>query len=444
MKNVASSVAPKESQESQGAPLLTVVPDGNEVRPVNKKSIAPTYRRTGPYKVEFDHGGRTFTLFKRRPDPKLPWQIKFEHDRQVVFRSVGTNDIAVGISRAITKFIDPALCAKWNIVDGTRSKRAARTSLKEVFEHYDTIAMISPRAAATNKLCLMQIFKVVRDDENLQPENVYTDQLSRQLVKDYQRAMVRKYEALVPAEKRGDESAVREARDRADRTSRSVVNQARSVFSRRNDFIEEYLAAGLTVPECVNGFNTCKRQGKNSKANYHAPADSVMRAIFANVQSLQQSDLNAFVCFWLALGTGARRGEIARMQKKHFRDVDGVLWVSGGMGKDGEVIQVGVQERAVAIIRERLSALKEPDDFILAGSKTERYYDTPNRLNSWLRSQGMTDTQKVMHELRAWVGSKIYEQSPLAARDYLRHKDESTTSKSYGRYVRVKAVTNVL
>ncbi len=50
-------------------------------------------------------------------------------------------------------------------------------------------------------------------------------------------------------------------------------------------------------------------------------------------------------------------------------------------------------------------------------------------------------TQKRIHELRAWAGSKVLERYGVyEASQFLRHKDVRTTQKYYLRYIQMKGL----
>jgi integrase len=86
---------------------------------------------------------------------------------------------------------------------------------------------------------------------------------------------------------------------------------------------------------------------------------------------------------------------------------------------------VPVQEKAVTA----LSAVRKKDGRCLSDTSLE----WARRLNGWMRGLGW-NTQKKMHELRAYVGSLIYRKDPMAAMKFLRHKTIRQTEQAYVRY----------
>lgn len=65
------------------------------------------------------------------------------------------------------------------------------------------------------------------------------------------------------------------------------------------------------------------------------------------------------------------------------------------------------------------------------------------RLCRWMRGLGW-ETDKLIHELRAYCGSLIYRESPLAAMRFLRHKSITVSERHYVRYAQTSTPVNVL
>ena len=55
------------------------------------------------------------------------------------------------------------------------------------------------------------------------------------------------------------------------------------------------------------------------------------------------------------------------------------------------------------------------------------------RLNLWLRRAGWR-SEKKMHELRAYIGSMLYQANPLFAMKFMRHSSIRITEQFYCRY----------
>lgn len=369
----------------------------------------------------FKHAGRARTLFKRKRTKDAPYYVEFEHQKKRYRQSLQTNVQESAVARA-KRYIDSVLSEKWETVRDlrARSTEAPASTLAQVFELYPRIAMIGERSAKNNVLA-MRIVVTEGTGEDLDASDFTLDRLDADLVSRYQTATIERY----CREAGKDENGQREARDRAGRTSRSYVGQARSLFNRRTGLPEKYAAAGIVLPKSIDSFMTCKLLGKPTKREYLAPPDSVIQAAFKEIAKLKDLDRNSFLGFWFAVGAGLRRKEIQHLRWEHLIERDGATWISGGLGKDGEQIEVPMQSKAVKAI----VPLRKKVGFVL----TERSLEWAKRLNWWMRGRGW-QTEKKMHELRAYVGSMIYAKNPVAAMRFMRHKSIRITEQFYVRY----------
>jgi integrase len=150
----------------------------------------------------------------------------------------------------------------------------------------------------------------------------------------------------------------------------------------------------------------------------------VIQQTFKDIEDLKETDKDVYKAFWVAVGAGLRRGEIRRLDWSHIIDRGGRLWVSGGIGKDGEVIEVRIQKRA----SEKLAPFRKTSGpFVAGGDKPAR------RLNEWL-GKNHWKTEKKIHELRAYIGSLLYQVNPTAAKKFMRHKSIRVTETFYCHY----------
>jgi integrase len=247
---------------------------------------------------------------------------------------------------------------------------------------------------------------------------------------------VEKYQATQVTRYLAEPDAVpREARERALRSSRSVVNQARAVFKRDKPLRNKYAERKIILPQCVDDFLTCPLLGKKIKKEYLAPASEVVEAAFADIDKFLKLDPNIWLAFWLAVGAGLRRGEIRAVRWEHVIQRGEAMWISGGIGKDGEKIEVPIQARAW----EQLKTMRRESGPILI----ERGLSWARRINFWMKSLGW-NTQKKLHELRAYIGSLIYQKNPVAAMKFMRHKSIAITEKYYCRYGTEQKIPDVL
>jgi integrase len=225
-------------------------------------------------------------------------------------------------------------------------------------------------------------------------------------------------------------------RDRALNSSKSVILQARSLFNSKSELPAKYAERGLPIPSCVQEFMTAKLRGKDKQQHeYLPPPDAIIQRTFKEIEKLKDAVPQTYIAFWLACGCGLRRKEIFRARWEYFILRDGQPWFSGGIGKNGQTIEVPVQKRAW----ESLKPLRQEEGPCLGEDATMEY---ARHINGWLTAQGWK-TEKKLHELRAYVGSLIYIKDPVAAMKFMRHSSIKITEKFYARYGKVKT-PNVL
>ena len=370
----------------------------------------------------FSHAGRSYRLFKIGLNRDGAWYVHLQSANRRWKKSLDTAVCDVAITRA-KRFIERVRAGKWTDTVGQRIRAG---TLAQVLEHYPRLALIAERSAQNNVLAMRQVIGPDTD-----PKRFTLDQLTVGLVQRFQADAVRRY----AAETEKTEEAQREARERALRSSRSTVCQARSLFNRRLDLPRQYAALDIVIPPSVQEFMSCRLQGRATKREYLAPPDSVVHTAFVEVEKLRTTDLNGFLAFWFAVGAGLRRKEIQALRWEHMVERDGVTWISGGIGKDGQRIEVPMQSRAV----EAVAPHRRPASRVLS----ETGLEWSKRLNWWMRTQGWT-TEKKLHELRAYIGSMIYRVNPLAAMRFMRHKSIRITEQFYVRYGTGQAPVDVL
>jgi integrase len=294
---------------------------------------------------------------------------------------------------------------------------------------------VAKKTGRNNALSLLKILEVVRGHPK-PAELIPFSEVNAAAISAYQSTLVERYTTAAPK----DHPAQREARERALRTSRSTIIQARSLFSKRGDIDlwSIYRSHGLELPDCIEGFCSAKVRGKSTKIDYKAPSDEVVHRSMDSIE-LMRADDDVYCAFWLAIGAGLRKSEIRFCEWDFLKVVDGKPRVIGGCGKNGDFIDVPIQSRAYMSLvpfKAKWEQMKEataPDGLLNPGPFViqERW---ARRLSTWMRGQGW-QTRKTLHELRAYLGSQLYSKaSPVTAMRVLRHKSIQVTERSYVRY----------
>jgi integrase len=298
---------------------------------------------------------------------------------------------------------------------------------------------VSKRTARNNSLCLLKILEVTHGSPR-PAEKIPIEEVNAAAISTYQSTLVERYTTAAPK----DHPAQREARERALRTSRSTIIQARSLFSKRGDIDlwSIYRSHGPELPDCIEGFCSAKVRGKSTKIDYKSPSDEVVHRSMDAIE-LMRADDDVYCAFWLAIGAGLRKSEIRFCEWDFLKVVDGKPRVIGGCGKNGDFIDVPIQSRAYMSLvpfkakwEQRKEAverdgLTSPGPFVIQERGGDRW---ARRLSTWMRGQGW-QTRKTLHELRAYLGSQLYSKaSPVTAMRVLRHKSIQVTERSYVRY----------
>jgi integrase len=372
-----------------------------------------------PWTVPFEHRGRQYSIYKREDSRSAPYQFCLVRRGKRHRQSLETNDSKTAIERA-RALVDKIVSDKWDEVKAVQCRRPGSVPLAKLLAVYPQVAQVSTMTLRNNLGAIKWLVEVATG-KDLDPQTFSLSSLDGELIGLFQRNMVKRYQLKAPLTEPGQ----REARERALRSSRSVIKQARSLFAQKSGLAARYLEHGITLPESVQAFMTAPLDGRVSKREYHAPDDKVIKAAFEGIGKFRDTDRDVYVSFWFAVGAGLRRSEIRQMHWEYLVERSGATWVSGGIGKDGQKIEVPVQEKAVTA----LSAVRKKDGRCLSDTSLE----WARRLNGWMRGLGW-NTQKKMHELRAYVGSLIYRKDPMAAMKFLRHKTIRQTEQAYVRY----------
>ena len=357
--------------------------------------------------------------------------------------SLETNLAAVAVERAKAKI---AAWRNGDVVkqDALRVKRVS-ARLVECVEIYEAHARSSGRPApATARRvvnCLKWCCRLALPGRAW--ETILTSDLDKGWLRAYEAAVVKHY-----LEKSPDISTAsmlvkcratdltdqerKQALAKAATSGSSMLNQARSVF--RAAMLEVYEEAGLKLPATIHEWRKGRREALQGKAaDYMRPSDELIARTFATMEGLRETDPVAWRAWWLCVGTGLRgRSEATAAEWSWWQVVDGVPWlVTDFVGKGGEQITVPVLAQAA----ERLGP-ERGEGLILAGDA-----GVFERLSGAMRALGW-ETEKTIHEVRKFVGSKIAEQEGvLAAAQFLRHKDGGATlMKHYARYLNLRAV----
>lgn len=313
------------------------------------------------------------------------------------------------------RFLADVALARLDVDAGSRL-RGGYPTLGELCERYAELARARGLVATTiaaNTACLRS---VVRRG------------LGREAVDD-----IRVDEALTKAV--GDEyrrhvlDAAQDA-DRARRTIRSTLRQAKSVLARW--VMDDY---GWEMPD-VGPFI---RSGSVKLADdtYQVRPAALVQATLAGGRALAQQNPRLGVAYSLCYDAGLRSGEAVDARWDWIDETDPtapVLTV-----QSGKSWTIGRRTRRIPLAPETVAewraAATQTAEYILAGdTRTSRETLIEDELASWMRGIGWDRAiyPKAAHELRKLFGARWYtERGPGVARDMLGHKTVTTTCKYY-------------
>lgn len=220
-------------------------------------------------------------------------------------------------------------------------------------------------------------------------------------------------------------------------TVNSLIRNAKALLGKKIlPFVEQQLVISRPLP-----FDGVSLE-KSPSLRYTSRVDAY--AILATARDeLAESDPEGFKVLVLALVCGLRRSEIDNLLWRAFDFTKGVLRVEPNeyheLKSEDSAGEIDLDADTVALFRGfRARAAKEL--FVIESanpprrdtkSRCYRCNETFDRVNSWLRNQGV-ESAKPLHTMRKEIGSIIAaEQGIFEASRYLRHSDIRITSAFY-------------
>ncbi|MCB1095081.1 MAG: tyrosine-type recombinase/integrase [Verrucomicrobiae bacterium] len=219
-------------------------------------------------------------------------------------------------------------------------------------------------------------------------------------------------------------------------TINSLIRNAKALFARKN---LAFLRAKLDLPE-VLPFDGVSME-KSPSLRYHSKIDA--KKIMENAhKELAGNDDEVFKALLLALVCGLRRSEIDNLLWEKFDFANRTLSIESTkyrqLKSSDSAGEIDLNQTTAEIFQSFRQASPE-DQFVIKGnpprqincSRDYRCNQIFDRLNNWLRSQGV-DSMKPTHTLRKEVGSIIAAQHGIfAASRYLRHANLTITAQLY-------------
>jgi len=216
----------------------------------------------------------------------------------------------------------------------------------------------------------------------------------------------------------------------AKRTLNSRLREAKALF--KEAALDVYRDHGLVIPNLSEFLDS--PLFARTRVEYQLPKPEMMSRLVNEAQAqLPPSDDNAYLGFVLAFHAGLRASEIAgaRWDWLGFSDrpymrvsMESDLHTKSGRGRTVEL---------EPWVYEYLMSRRKPEAVrMLSGSEKERRRLSIKRLGDWLRSHGMHEIDKPVHELRKWYGSFVAATCGLTeAQRRLGHSSHQVTNDYY-------------
>lgn len=314
---------------------------------------------------------------------------------------------------------------------GFGSKCADVSTFGELFAAYDAYCAGIDIAATTvknNKSSMALIVRRVKG-ASFDVKSARVSVFNEQLIRDFSARTIE----LRKAECEEDKLPVEDARKRLDsaqRTIKSTVQQARSLFA--ETALQSSAYAKLVLPDMTKVMKLIV--GLSTLRTYEAPAADVVARIARDAAALKETDPGLWLAFNLEVNAGLRRGSARWARWDWFtvaeadaKGVPVVVDLRVGVAKGGQ----SVVRFDAGLYREMLALRPAGAEFVLPGKDGEERDEVLMNLVSWLKARGL-DRRQPNHELRKIYGDRKYsEHGAEEAQRALGHSDPKLTSKVY-------------
>lgn len=228
-------------------------------------------------------------------------------------------------------------------------------------------------------------------------------------------------------------------RTSVEHTANTIVRNARSLFAKRTLHQLKLALPSLVLPSPLPFEGVILL--KEHEADFHyvssIDAGALINKAFAELKG------ELLVIFCLAIGGGLRRKEIDNVEWSHVNLVEGKVRVANPrhrrLKSDSSAGTVALEQRFIEVLKQH--AKNGSTGYVLFPDRLPRppkgtiYYRCNaefDQVLSWLRQNGVTNTDKPIHTLRKEFGSNIAAAKGIhAASASLRHSTVALTDKYY-------------
>tara|TARA_R110002020_G_scaffold472161_1_gene699874 strand:- start:1327 stop:2790 length:1464 start_codon:yes stop_codon:yes gene_type:complete len=440
---------------------------GNIVRVVKGKEKSFSI---DPYKCFFYYQAKLWVIFKRKPQETAPWWFRGRVHSGEIQRSCETNDLKDAVSHAVKSWVNEK-CE--DTAKANRQRAEAQLTVQQVADAYRKVK----GAGFTYNCGANQLRNLERVAELMHPgvplsriaaRDFFTSTLARR----FQNKFVARREKEAREKHGEDEQAITVAKAKAESASARCFKLMKGMFGDiHGSLIDAYKEHGVEMPDNFQGFRDSTVYGICSAAAvYKTPRDKLIKDTFLGIEAFatdgplngigtkyirngvehtrvrantwsrtpggddnfgQARAYHVYQMFWAAVGGGLRSKEIYTMKKSDIQTIGGRMTFTG-VGKNRfKTLEIPAQPDAVERIAKWMKA--DDCDYLLGPTLNYRKDVVAKALRDWMRGLGW-ETKGLIHQLRAYIGWKIYEEpslGPVYAQQYMRHEKLEITEKFY-------------
>jgi len=434
-----------------------------------------------PFKRFFHYKSRLYTLEKINPAASAAWYFR----GRVNGTAMNRNTQRAGVNEAVSEVIRRWLDAPQTDAAKDRNRNLDKIPLPRFFEAWVQICGEERKVVCRDLLSgarrILRVLYPSKPESQLNFDDLFNDSTSRNYKK--KRIGIAEREA---AAKHGKDAKqeIKIAKAKATSASANTLKRIKGFFADKDgSLIKEYEKLGLKLPvEAIREYRETKIKGaRAAHAVYVRPDDALIKRTFTEIKKFDCDEpltvegteytrdgevkervrkkawsrrknskagiaearkYHIYILFWMCVGFGLRVKEAASTPKKQIRFVDGLMTVMGIGKTESKMIDIPAQPAAAKALEKWLR--HDKCEYLMGPNWNYRYYVIPKVLRGLMREWGW-ETGNLLHELRAYIGYKIYEVDPVAAMHYMRHESLETTEKFYaGKFMtRRAAVINL-
>lgn len=442
-----------------------------------------------PWKKFFYYQARLWVLYKTKPSASAAWYFVARLNGKHLRRSCETNKLRLAVGHAVDNWINPT---PDEASKNKQRKGVGRLKLDKFFAAWLTICgEVAAKDGNSNCRNVIGCARRILGElwPNRRESEIGFDELFNSKVgRKYKKARVARFEReAIEKHGKGDVQAIKRARAKAKSGSAVSLKRIKSFFADTDgSLIDEYKDLGIELPEAdIRRYRDTKIKGAGaSQLVYKRPDDEVISRTFREIEKFNCDEplmvkgsgytrggvrkervhkkawsrrkgstagiadarkYHIYCLFWECVGFGLRVKEAASTRKNQHKTIDGQLCVQGIGKTEGSEIDIPAQPDAVTALK---PWLRHDDgcEYLLGPNWNYRYYVIPKVLRGLMRDWGW-ETDNLIHQLRAFIGWKIYMDKdaggPVAAQHYLRHRKLQTTTDMYAGKFMVRQAASI-